>query len=289
MVMTDIEKGYFLSLFNRNGNIPGFNVDEFNAFTMRSIGTPLCQHYGLSKGKSLIKYVYEASDEDSTKLLLDLLIRYEKNYSDFHHETGYGDEDEVAPLWAEVSNGKEPQYKKIYEKCKAVAERLTGGNQYTNTAAKNLKEVFSSDYINKQIDIMMRMVKEHPTDAIGKAKELIESCCKTILDYHNESYDPKWDVLDLTKRTREILKITPEDIDVTVKGANAIKAILGSLGKIVQSIAELRNDYGSGHGKEAEYKGLEERHANLVVGATSVLVEFLWASHLRIQSKKQSL
>lgn len=50
----------------------------------------------------------------------------------------------------------------------------------TNVA--ELQEKFSSEYLSKQIELMLRMQNENPTDAIGKAKELIESCCKTILD-----------------------------------------------------------------------------------------------------------
>ena len=32
------------------------------------------------------------------------------------------------------------------------------------------------------------MQSENPTEAIGKSKELIESCCKTILEYNKEFY-----------------------------------------------------------------------------------------------------
>lgn len=42
--------------------------------------------------------------------------------------------------------------------------------------------VASSEYINKQMCIMLENQSTNPTEAIGKAKELIESCCKTILE-----------------------------------------------------------------------------------------------------------
>jgi len=41
-----------------------------------------------------------------------------------------------------------------------------------------LKNNFSSDYLSKQIDLMLQMQVSNPTNAIGMAKELIESCCK---------------------------------------------------------------------------------------------------------------
>ena len=42
--------------------------------------------------------------------------------------------------------------------------------------------VASSEYINKQMCIMLENQSTNPTEAIGNAKELIESCCKTILE-----------------------------------------------------------------------------------------------------------
>lgn len=71
------------------------------------------------------------------------------------------------------------------------------------------------------------------------------------------------------------------DIDDTIPAAKAIKQILGNLSAITEGIATLRNSYGSGHGRAASYKGLEERHAKLAVGSSILLVEFLWCTHER--------
>lgn len=284
MKLTNTEKGYFLRLLNRGGNIPGFNVDEFNAFTMSSIGIPLCEHYGVSKGKSLTRYVYEANDEDVTKLLFELLTNYEENYPHFHYDTGYGDEDEFAPIWAQISNDKEPEYRKLYEKCKEVANRLTSENQYTDDAAKSIKEAFSSEYIDNQLAIMLPMQKENPTEAIGKAKELIESCCKGILEENGQTYDSTWDAPRLVKETTNFLKVAPENIPSDIRGAESMKSILKSLRAIANGLNELRNVYGSGHGKSPNYQGLSERHARLAVGSALTLVNFLWDSHLRIKN-----
>lgn len=49
---------------------------------------------------------------------------------------------------------------------------------------------------------------------------------------------------------------------------------LGNLIAIAEGMTTLRNSYGSGHGRAASYKGLEERHAKLAVGSTITLVEF---------------
>ena len=42
---------------------------------------------------------------------------------------------------------------------------------------------------------------------------------------------------------------------------DAIKAVLGNLRAIPTKLAEIRNPFGSGHGKSASYQGLEIRHA----------------------------
>ena len=76
-----------------------------------------------------------------------------------------------------------------------------------------------------------------------------------------------------------LLKVTPTDIDDAIPAAKAMKQILGNLSAIADGMATLRNSYGSGHGRVASYKGLEERHAKLAVGSSIILVEFLWCTH----------
>ena len=131
--------------------------------------------YGLSKGKSLVTYLNEASDADRTKLLMDLFHHYEDEM-DYEYNPDYEDF-----LWSGNSRYDE-KYAKIYLKCKEIIDRLDGGTIAIVKTAETLKSKFSSEYLSKQIDLMVQMQTENPTNAIGMAKELIESCCKTILD-----------------------------------------------------------------------------------------------------------
>jgi hypothetical protein len=50
-------------------------------------------------------------------------------------------------------------------------------------------------------------------------------------------------------------------------------------GGIVSGIAELRNEYGTGHGKASGQGGLGPRHARLAVGAASTLAAFLFEKY----------
>lgn len=60
------------------------------------------------------------------------------------------------------------------------------------------------------------------------------------------------------------------------------------MNQIAQNIAELRNQYGSGHGKSATFKGLQPRHANLAVLSSFTLVNFLWDSFQLYKEKQQN-
>lgn len=279
--MNNTEKGLFLKLFNRGGYVLDFSTADFDTFTMESVGVALCSHYGLSKRKSLNAFINESTDDKSNKLLLDLLNYYELHYPNFEKERdgindpySYGTPNDV--------------YGKYYAKCKEIAQRISS-NQFSAFAAKSVEEAFSSEYINKQMSIMLENQSTNPTEAIGKAKELIESCCETILERNGITPNKDWKLNQLVDETMKLLEITPKHIPDTAKEATAIKAILGSLRGIATNIAIIRNAYGSGHGKSASYKGLQERHAKLAIGSSVTLVNFLWDSFERKNSVKTKI
>ena len=71
-IFTKAEEGTFLMLFNRDGYVLNFSTNDFDVFTMNSIGEALCAKYNLSKGKSLVAYLNSASDKNRLKLISDL-------------------------------------------------------------------------------------------------------------------------------------------------------------------------------------------------------------------------
>jgi hypothetical protein len=131
--------------------------------------------------------------------------------------------------------------------------------------------------------LMQSTCDTDPALAIGTAKELIETVCKTILGERGVDVDTNWSVIQLVKETRESLQVMPENIRGDAKGEKTIKSVLGSLGAIAHGIAELRNDYGTGHGKHGRHAGLQPRHARLAVLSTAALVTFLLDTHQRQQ------
>ena len=152
------------------------------------------------------------------------------------------------------------------------------------------KEIFSGtdvSYISQQITRMETAVNQDPELAIGTAKELVESCCKSILQECNVTFSKKDDLPKLVKKTVKQLELTPDNIPNQAKSSDTIKRLLSNLATITQGVAELRNSYGTGHGKLSANKGLQPRHAKLAVGAASTLSVFLAETH-KVRSSNSS-
>jgi hypothetical protein len=81
------------------------------------------------------------------------------------------------------------------------------------------------------------------------------------------------------KETRKVLELLPENVPTAAKGADVIRRILSNLGTVAQGLGELRNLYGTGHGKAGAARGLSARHARLAVGSAATLATFLLETH----------
>lgn len=270
--ITKPEIGTFLRLFIRGGYVLNFTTNDFDVLTMDSVGVALCDKYKVSKGKSLTAYTNEASEENTLKLIKDLFDYYEDNF-----EYEYNKDYQEDLYWG--SSRYEEGFARVYQKCKTIIDRIYYREMPLATTAEELKEKFSSEYLSKQIELMVKMQSENPTESIGKAKELIESCCKTVLDEVGIKWDKNWDVGKLSGETLSVLNLLPANIDPGDQGAESIKAVLGNLRSIPTKLAELRNPFGSGHGKSASYTGLEVRHAKLAVGSSITFVDFVWNTY----------
>lgn len=278
-VITKQEEGTFLVLFNRSGYVLNFSTNDFDVFTTNSIGEALCAKYGLSKGKSLTAYLNSASDENRLKLLSDLFHYYEENM-EYEYNENY--EDDL--YWGSGISRYDERYARIYKKCKSIIDRLEGGSSAIAKTADDLKGKFSSEYMSQQIELMVSMQSTTPTNAIGLAKELIESCCKTILDELGIEWSKNDDVPQLTNKVMSALSLLPANIHETDQGVDAIKAVLGNLRAIPTKLAEIRNPFGSGHGKVHLFKDWKNamRSWQLEVALHSLILSGV---HMRNKSK----
>jgi len=153
-----------------------------------------------------------------------------------------------------------------------------GKNQALQQLADTASD-FDAPKLHRQIERMQDAIEDDPDLAIGTAKELIETTCKTILEERGIQFKGNEDITKLFKMTRKSLGLVPDNIQDSAKGAEIIRRLLSNLGSIAQKLGELRNLYGTGHGKKGKSKGLSARHARLAVGIASTLATFLFETH----------
>jgi hypothetical protein len=119
-----------------------------------------------------------------------------------------------------------------------------------------------------------RDLKSDPSGAIGSSKELVESVFKQILDDYDVSYRKGEDLMGLYKKVQKVLRLNAEAVPDDRKGSKAAVKTLRALVTTVQSLAELRNEIGSGHGRSKRSPALT-RHGRLAFNASVSVVEFL--------------
>ena len=144
---------------------------------------------------------------------------------------------------------------------------------------RSLASSFDLPALRDEIDRLTRAADEDPALAVGTAKEMVETICKTILQDREVPYQGE-DLPQLVRITAKELSLVPESIPDHAKGSEVIRRMLSSLNQISQGIAELRNLYGTGHGREGRFTGIQPRHAKLAIGAAATLGTFLMETHL---------
>ena len=151
-------------------------------------------------------------------------------------------------------------------------------NDFTSKKIE-IKQFLNTDYVDSKITVMVNAVKTDTDLAIGTAKELLETICKSILKQKNVSVDKNWTLQRLIKETSNSLNFRPKDAEDPEKAEQSIKQILGGISAIVQGVSELRNSYGTGHGKNSDFKGLEVKYAKLLVGVVSEIAIIFLATN----------
>jgi hypothetical protein len=168
---------------------------------------------------------------------------------------------------------------KIAGRSRFVAQRLKVGGSRSVSRARTAADALDAVWMQKEIERLENAVEQDPALAIGTAKDLVETCCKSILSKRGIEVSRKADLPELTKLLAKELKLVPDGISDQAKGAETIRLILRNLSALTQYLAELRGLYGSGHGRDGKHRGLEARHARLAVGAAVAFIDFVTATH----------
>ncbi len=126
--------------------------------------------------------------------------------------------------------------------------------------------------LNKHAARIRKGIREDPEQALGSAKELLETVLKAVLVIEGERSND--DISDLLKKAQKELDLDPRTLGDDTPGKETIKRVLSSLGQIVTGVAEVRGLYGTGHGRYRS-RELEIAHARLVVNAAITAATFI--------------
>lgn len=141
--------------------------------------------------------------------------------------------------------------------------------------ARTVADALNAGWMAKEIERLEHAVERDPALAIGTAKELVETCCKSILTKREVPFTKTDDLGDLTKKLTKELQLVPEGISDATKGADNIRLILRNLTQLTSNLAQLRGLYGTGHGRDGQHRGLQPRHARLAVASAVAFIDFV--------------
>lgn len=189
----------------------------------------------------------------------DEAVRLVSQFNDQLHPTGW-------EIFEEDRIGGRPRY---------AFRRLTQPSSLAVKRARTVADALNAGWMAKEIQRLEHAIDGDPDLAIGTAKELVETCCKTILGKLGVEFGRSADISDLTKLVVRALKLVPENITDEIRGSENIKHILRNLTAIPNHLAQLRGLYGTGHGRDGSHKGLQPRHARLAVAAAVAFVDFI--------------
>lgn len=163
---------------------------------------------------------------------------------------------------------------------------LTRHGGHAVLRARNVADALNAGWMAKEIERLENGIDRDPALAIGTAKELIETCCKTILTKRGVAFTKSEDLGELTKKLTKELQLVPEGISDEAKGAENIKLILRNLTQLTNNLAQLRGLYGTGHGRDGNHRGLQPRHARLAVASAVAFIDFVSETYRQRESTK---
>jgi hypothetical protein len=152
--------------------------------------------------------------------------------------------------------------------------------------ARNVADALDAGWMAKEIERLENGIDRDPALAIGTAKELIETCCKTILTKRGVTFTKSEDLGELTKKVTKELQLVPEGISDEAKGAENIKLVLRNLTQLTNNLSQLRGLYGTGHGRDGNHRGLQPRHARLAVASAVAFIDFVSETYRQRESGK---
>lgn len=138
------------------------------------------------------------------------------------------------------------------------------------------------DVLQEHLNRIRASLVADPPAAISSCKNLIESLFKIILDRSEIAYSRSDDIPDLYRKVADLLALNAEAVPGSARASQTSQRILRTLVTTVNSLSELRNELGIGHG-QSQRSGALARHARLALNATVTIAEFVldtWQTRL---------
>lgn len=120
--------------------------------------------------------------------------------------------------------------------------------------------------MRRQVERIRRDYASDPEAAVGQAKDLIETVCKTILGMTGGT-EGKVKFPGLVKQTYLHLGIDPSQAEGVTVEAQAARELIGGVTKILNAADTLRNARGTGHGRSGTPL-IDDAVARMTVGMT---------------------
>jgi hypothetical protein len=172
----------------------------------------------------------------------------------------------LSPSEAERQDGTLDPMDKVHQRAgRAVLQALAAAGGVEKLSAEH--EAISAHHGNNYAPLMERFYR-NPRPALFTMLDvlLLETVLKTILGQHGSGGGE--DVPALLKQVRQKL-----GLDSGAAG-DTLKRTLSGLGQVVVGVAELRNLYGTGHGR-SRGPAVDRIHARLAVDAAGTMARFL--------------
>lgn len=125
-----------------------------------------------------------------------------------------------------------------------------------------------------------------PALALGSTKEMIESVFKEILGLYGSKSTGE-DFPALWRKVQDALDLSPGTVSADEEGADARRRLLQGMLQIAISVNELRNLYGTGHGK-AHATPFDEDSVYVAVNSGITLAIYLMNRHERLKAARQA-
>lgn len=242
------DKEFFYRLFISGGYVLDFSTEKFNDFTKECINVPLCDKYGLSKGKSLIAFCNEYPDEDVIKLFSNLLDYYENHCRDNNSYT---------------DNNKE----KCFKECKKIIQKYSNLNIINIPIIKKVNTSYIYDIINRA---KQDISNDNYDSAITKSRTLLEEVFCYAIEKRGEQPSKTGKIDDLYNKVKELYNVCSSN-----ETDKRINMLISGLNKILSAISEMRNGNSDSHGVGSRRKNIKRHHAILFLNSAITMAEFI--------------